>query len=88
MAHTETGANPVDNDGECKHGMLAGTCTICVPKPSHFTPPPSTQFSGGKISMKARYEGRCPECNDWIELYDLIWMREGHWVCDECHSHA
>ena len=64
-------------DDECRHGLAAGTCSLCVPK----KPRPRPVITG---EVEARYEGHCPVCHDAIEVGDTIYRVDDEWVCEGC----
>lgn len=60
-------------DDECKHGLLNGTCSLCLGKPV-------TSLYAEKV-IRAQFDGRCPECGDQIHEGDAIGLVGTDWIC-------
>lgn len=64
---------------ECPHGLTMASCSLCR---HPYVPPPKPTV---EFTTKARFEGRCAECNLPIFIGQVIVrMSDERWVHSDC----
>lgn len=89
-------SNPAVAD-ECIHGLTLPFCSICKQNVSAAR---SARAWGDAITTDrwlkiespwtwAKYDGVCgnKDCEDEIEVGELIGLRDGNWMCNECAAY-
>lgn len=76
---------------DCEHGGTIHSCPVCIrEREGEVEPDPWNDIVRGPQwrplagGFEAKYESDCPECEDLIEIGDMIFMRDGRAVCEAC----